>query len=150
MESIVKFDSFDHFGLVVKDVKAASESWSAKLGISEWRYTPGDVVKLAHAFSGTAQYELIEPVEGKESLWADFLKERGEGLHHICHQVDDVDKAAADLVEAGGTIMTSIPKWMAYVEIGGPGSVILELLRSRNGMQKELAKLLYKQAQQQK
>lgn len=148
MDSVVKLDSFDHFGLVVKDLQAASESWSAKLGISDWKYTPGDVVKLAHVYSGTAQYELIEPVAGQDSLWHKFLEERGEGLHHICHLVDDVDKAAADLAAAGGTIMTAIPKWMAYVEIGGPGSVIMELLKSRNGMQKDLAKALYKLNQQ--
>jgi 4-hydroxyphenylpyruvate dioxygenase-like putative hemolysin len=88
------------------------------------------IVKLAHARSGVAQYELIEPVEGKESLWADFLKEQGEGLHHICHTVADVDEAAAKLVEAGGNIMVSTPKVFAYVQIGGPGSVILELLRT--------------------
>ncbi len=130
MESAVKLDTFDHFGLVVKDIKAASESWSAKLGIANWKFTPGDIVKLAHAKIGPVQYELIEPVEGKTSLWADFLETQGEGLHHICHTVADVDEAAAKLVEEGGTIMIAIPKWMAYVEIGGPGSVILELLRT--------------------
>jgi len=130
MDSVINLELFDHVGFIVKDVKAASESWSAKLGISDWKYTDGGIVKLAHARSGVAQYELIEPVEGKESLWADFLKEQGEGLHHICHTVPDVEAAVKKLVADGGWLMTYPSKHYAYVKIGGPGSVILELLRT--------------------
>ena len=132
MSSVISLDSFDHVGFIVKDIKAASESWSAKLGISEWKYTPGDVVKLAHAWSDTAQYELIEPVEGKESLWAKFLKERGEGLHHICHRVESVEEAVEKLVADGGVHMTPPNKYFAYIDIGGPGSVIIEVLRTKD------------------
>lgn len=131
MESTVTLDTFDHIGVVVKDAKATSESWSAKLGITDWKFTDAGILKLAHAKIGPVQYELLEPVEGHESLWADFLESRGEGLHHICHTVADVDEAAAKLVEDGGNIMISNPKVFAYVEIGGPGSVILELLKTR-------------------
>lgn len=130
-ESKITLDSFDHIGLVVKDVKAASESWSSKLGIGNWRFSDGgNILKLAHVQIGPVQYELIAPVEGKKSLWADFLEARGEGLHHLCHRVADVDEAAAKLVEDGGKVLVSYPKVFAYVEIGGPGSVILELLKT--------------------
>jgi hypothetical protein len=44
--------------------------------------------------------------------------------------VDDVDAAAAKLVAEGGEIMVSTPGIFAYVDIGGPGSVILELLKT--------------------
>lgn len=131
MESIVTLDTFDHMGVVVKDAKATAESWSSKLGIADWRFTDAKILKLAHAKIGTVQYELLEPVEGHKSLWADFLEARGEGLHHICHTVADIEEAAARLVEDGGKILISTPKAFAYVEIGGPGSVILELLKTR-------------------
>jgi len=131
MDSIVTLDTFDHIGVVVKDTKAASASWGAKIGIGDWRFTDGPVVRLAHATIGTVQYELLAPVEGQESLWGDFLAERGEGLHHICHTVPDVDEAVDKLVADGGNVMIRTPKVFAYVEIGGPGSVILELLRTR-------------------
>jgi len=130
MGSIVTLDTFDHVGIVVKDAKATADSWASKLGIADWRFTDGGVLKLAHARIGTAQYELLEPAEGQKSLWGDFLADRGEGLHHICHTVADVDEAVAKLVEDGGNVMISTPKVFAYVEIGGPGSVILEILRT--------------------
>ncbi len=131
MASKVTLDTFDHMGVVVKDAKATAESWSSKLGISDWRFTDAKILKLAHAKIGPVQYELLEPVEGHKSLWADFLEAHGEGLHHICHTVADIDEAAARLVEDGGKILVSTPKVFAYVEIGGPGSVILELLKTR-------------------
>lgn len=147
MASKVTLDAFDHVGLVVKDVRAAAESWSSKIGISDWRFTDYPQVKLAHARIGPLQYELIEPVEGQKTLWSDFLEAKGEGLHHISYTVLDVDDTVAKLIEDGGKLMTgpdgrpisigSNPMYMAYMEIGGPGSVILELLRTREPRQEE-------------
>jgi hypothetical protein len=94
-------------------------------------------LKLANGKIGEIEYELIQPVEGVDSLWAAFLRENGEGIHHVCHNVADVDVAAAALVEDGGKIIEyggapiRIPGLMAYVEIGGPASIILELLKSQ-------------------
>ena len=129
MASGVKLDSFDHIGLVVKDCDAAVESWSSLLSIGPWTVRDIGGLKLAQATLGPVQFELIQPVAAK-SLWADFLNTHGEGLHHICGRVDDVDVAAAKLVAEGGEVMIAIPGAMAYVDIGGPGSVILELLKT--------------------
>jgi len=128
MESAITADTFDHIGVVVKDARAAAESWSAKLGVPEWKFTDAGILTLAHGWLGPAQYELLAPVEGKDSLWADFLRREGEGLHHICHRVPDVEEAVKKLVAAGGWHMTWPSKDFAYVQIGGPGSVILEVL----------------------
>jgi len=131
MTEAIKLDSFDHVGLVVKSREATMKSWGDKLGAGPWRLTEAGQgpVALAHARVAGTLFELIEPVEGKKSLWHDFLEKNGEGLHHISVRVTDVDATAAKMVEKGGKILTSIPGgWMAYVEIGGPGSVITELL----------------------
>lgn len=130
MSTGVTLDSFDHVGLVVKDAKAASESWTSLLGINDWKFTDAGALTLVHGTVGNVQFELIAPVEGKESLWATFLAEQGEGLHHICARVADVDDAAAKLEAEGGEIMVRIPKHMAYVNMSGPGGVILELLKT--------------------
>ena len=125
----LKLDSFGHIGLVVKDCEATTKSWSSLLGIGPWTIRDVGALKLAFATLGPVQFELIEPV-AENTLWADFLNAQGEGLHHICCRVDDVDAAVAKLVAEGGEVMVSTPGTFAYVNIGGPGSVILELLRS--------------------
>jgi len=53
------------------------------------------------AFAGEApELELIEPVDG-ESLYSEWLAERGEGLHHLAVVVDSLDDAIAALEAAG-------------------------------------------------
>ncbi len=130
MESKVKLDSFGHIGLVVKDLDATVKAWSSLLGIGPWTIRDVGDNKLAFATLGSVQFELIEPVAEK-TLWADFLNNHGEGLHHIAHRVADVDDTVDKIVAQGGEVMISIPGAMAYVNIGGPGSVILELLKTR-------------------
>jgi citrate lyase subunit beta/citryl-CoA lyase len=80
----------------------------------------------------TADLGVVKTPEGTESLWAKFLETRGEGLHHICHRVESVEEAVEKLVADGGVHITPPNKYYAYVDIGGPGSVILEVLRTKD------------------
>ena len=136
MAGLITADSYNHTGIVVKNAEATAESYTKKLGAGPWRFTDVGSLILVHGHIGEIQYELLQPVEGIDSLWAAFLAESGEGLHHISHNVADVDAAAAELVKDGGEIVVyggkpvAIPNAMAYVQIGGPASVILELLRT--------------------
>ena len=136
MAGLITADSYNHTGIVVKDAKVTAESYAKKLGAGPWKFTDAGSLILAHGNIGEIQYELLQPVEGIDSLWAAFLADHGEGLHHISHNVSDLDAAAAELVKDGGKIVVyggspiAIPKRMAYVEIGGPASIILELLRT--------------------
>jgi catechol 2,3-dioxygenase-like lactoylglutathione lyase family enzyme len=102
--------------IVVKDIEAASKRWSAVLGLpeSEIRTTrPGGEVrmtvrgkpsearaKLAFFKTGQVVIELIEPVGGPSS-WQEILDAKGEGLHHIGFQVEDLKQAKRDLEAAG-------------------------------------------------
>ena len=130
MGSGVKLDSFNHIGIVVKDRDATAESWSSLLGIGPWTMANGAANKRARATLGPVQFQLLEPVVEK-TLWADFLNNQGEGLHHIAAYVDDVDAAARKLEAEGSKIIFLSPGREAYVEIGGPCSVILELNAKR-------------------
>lgn len=131
MANEVSLDSFDHVGMVVKNAQATAESWTKLLGIGPWKFTPGGAaLKLAHAKMGGVMFELLEPQEGQPSLWADFLASNGEGLHHVCTKVANVEAATTKLEEDGGTVMIKMFPHMSYVNIGGPGSVIMELLKS--------------------
>ncbi len=129
MGSAVTLDSFNHIGHVVRDRDATMKSWSSLLGI-EWRRTAeSGALNLAWGSMGGTEVELLQPTDDK-SLWAVFLKEHGEGLHHVCCRVADVDAAVANLEAEGGEKMMGIPGTMAYVDIKGPGGVILELLKT--------------------
>ena len=125
----VKLDSFGHIGLVVKDLDASVKTWSSLLGIGPWTIRDVGALKLAFGKLGDVEFELIPPVKDG-TLWADFLKDNGEGLHHLSGRVADVDEAVSKLVAEGGEVMTHTPGTFAYVKTGGPGSIILELLKT--------------------
>jgi hypothetical protein len=55
---------------------------------------------MAFTELGTVELELIQPMEG-ESIWKDYLREHGEGIHHIRFNVDDLDPVQAYLHEKG-------------------------------------------------
>ncbi|MDR5804861.1 VOC family protein [Caballeronia sp. LZ001] len=85
-------------GLVVRDLDAALREYADKLGIGPWRvytYAPPKLtdtkvrgvpvpfsMKLALAVTQDTMWELIQPLDGP-SIYAEFLREHGEGIHHV-------------------------------------------------------------------
>ena len=83
-------------GFVVKDAEKVATSFAEKYGIGPWvYYGPGMLskitmygkeadfdIRVACAFIGDVEMELIEPIDDK-SIYAEHLREHGEGLHHL-------------------------------------------------------------------
>ena len=134
---VLPLSRLNQIGIVVRDSDKVMESWTSLFGIGPWRVvevpftdldgSPGKV-KLCFADLGGVQFELIEPVEGR-IFHSQHLEEHGEGLHHLGFQVGDVDGEAAKIVDAGGTVLNSAPGRYAYMDTGGPGGVIFEVIR---------------------
>ena len=126
-----KLKEMNHIGIVVEDCDKVIESWSALFGMGSWTFREmgGGSVKLrvGVAHLGDIRIELIQPVEGK-ILHADYLEEHGEGLHHLGFYVDDVDAAAASLVEQGAKKLIDNPGNYVYVDTNEPGGVIFEIM----------------------
>jgi len=134
-----KLETVDHIGIVVRDCEKVTEAWERMFGISPWTFitntgtdAEGNPIeaKLAFAYMGDLELELIEVVKGK-ILHSEFLEEHGEGLHHLGFFVDDVDGEAANLVERGAEIILQRPGQWIYLDCGGPGGVIFELMQRR-------------------
>ena len=135
----VKLETVNQIGIVVKDCEKVIETWERMFGIGPWTVITNTgtdseenplEVKLAFAYMGDLELELIEVVKGK-IIHSEFLEEHGEGLHHLGFFVDDVDGAAANLVEQGAEIMLQRSGQWVYLDTGGPGGVIFEPQRRR-------------------
>jgi len=61
---------------------------------------------------GTA-IELLEPLD-KNSPISKFLEKRGEGIHHICYKVDDIEAVLKRLKEQGVRLIDETPRLGAY------------------------------------
>ena len=98
------FKRIDHIGVIVKDSEEAATLFSECFGFSKADtspYTdPQGEFRSIFLVAGDVTIELLEPTNPSGAL-ANFLQKRGEGLHHISIEVDDIDKKL-DLLKAKG------------------------------------------------
>lgn len=118
----VKVKSIDQVAIVVKDLERTVENYWKILGIGPWDIYAWEAPlvydfkyygkptwarsKIAVTMLGSVMLELCQPVEG-DSVYRDFLRDHGEGLHHLNFLVDDVDEVSEILVKQGFTSMQS-------------------------------------------
>jgi methylmalonyl-CoA/ethylmalonyl-CoA epimerase len=88
----------DHIGIVVKNLDRAIAVYSKALGLKVKTIERSEEFNVRIAFLpvGEVLVELLEPVG--PGMIRDFLKKRGEGLHHICYRVADLQKAMKKIV----------------------------------------------------
>ncbi len=129
------YRGIDHLGVAVRDLDAAVATYRDVLGFSVTGRERLDDRGLEVAFvdTGSGRIELIAPTrEGSEvSAW---LEKRGEGLHHLCVAVADIDAKFADLKARGARLIDQLPKRgahgtrVAFVHPKGASGVLLELV----------------------
>jgi methylmalonyl-CoA/ethylmalonyl-CoA epimerase len=87
----------DHVAIVVRDVDASLPYYVDVLGmtVSGQLELEDGSARVAYLEIGDTSLQLLEPL--KPGALADFLRERGEGLHHICLEVDDISNAVGVL-----------------------------------------------------
>lgn len=88
----------DHIGIAVQDINDALAFFRDALGMKLERLESAEGGRTDIAFLpvGTSDVELVKPNDTDSGL-AKFLAKRGEGIHHICLQVDDIEAALARL-----------------------------------------------------
>ncbi|NNK48212.1 MAG: methylmalonyl-CoA epimerase, partial [Gemmatimonadetes bacterium] len=92
----------DHIGIAVNSLQTAVPLFEAMLGENPaGRETvPSEEVEVVFFGHGTGRIELLEPI-GSDSPISRFLERRGQGLHHVCLQVPDLDTTLHRLAESG-------------------------------------------------
>jgi methylmalonyl-CoA/ethylmalonyl-CoA epimerase len=105
---------FDHMAVVVKDIQKSVDLYSKAFGlkfeeIAEHQLPP-DVItrgkptpytmKVSFAQMGPVRLEMVQVVEG-ECIYTEFLREHGEGIHHLGFEVEDLEKEVAKAESQG-------------------------------------------------
>lgn len=131
----------DHVAIIVHNIDQALAFYRDILGIAprEIRDVPTEQVRIAFLPLGGpsgSEIELIEPTTANSSL-VKFLEKRGEGLHHICLEVDDIKAALQQMQEQGVPVLDQQPRVAAegraiFVHPKGTNGVLLELLEKNN------------------
>lgn len=98
----------DHIGIAVRSLDAAKIYETLGLRIDHVETVETQKVRTAFLSAGDATLELLEPTS-PESPVAKFIEKRGEGIHHICLRVDDIEAHLERLTAAGYRLINEAP-----------------------------------------
>lgn len=103
--------SIHHIAIAVRDLDAALDFYRDILGleVTERREVPEEGVEIAFLPAGEGEIELLCPLDEGSGV-ARFLEKHGEGLHHICLAVEDVEAAMERLRTAGARLLSGKPR----------------------------------------
>jgi methylmalonyl-CoA/ethylmalonyl-CoA epimerase len=109
-------------GIVVRDLDATLRRYVDDFGIGPWgifEVTPENAPDLRHdgeplkgatrgatAMIGNVMWEVIQPLD-EHGIFARFLAEKGEGVHHIALRTPDFESAVAEQIQRGNTLPLS-------------------------------------------
>ncbi|MBE0416019.1 MAG: methylmalonyl-CoA epimerase [Dehalococcoidia bacterium] len=92
----------NHIAIAVRSLDEALGVFESLLGIkaAHTETIPDQGVKAALIPIGDGEIELLEPIDPEGGV-AKFIERRGEGIHHICLEVDNIDEELKSLAARG-------------------------------------------------
>ena len=129
-----KIKSINHVAIVVEDMDESLTFWRDALGIElrEVRDVPAEKSQVAFLPLDGSEVELVKPTSDDSGI-AKYLAKRGEGLHHLCLEVDDIEGMLAQLKTKGIRMINEEPrkasdgKRYAFVHPESTSGVLVEL-----------------------
>jgi methylmalonyl-CoA epimerase len=133
-----KLRRIDHVAIVVTSLDDALAFYHGVLGIAPSRIVefPTEGVRIAFLPLGGplgTEIELLEATDPTTGV-ARFIEKRGEGLHHVCLEVEDIDRALSELQAAGAAVLDTTPRRTTegrgvFIHPKGTSGVLLELVQ---------------------
>jgi methylmalonyl-CoA/ethylmalonyl-CoA epimerase len=128
-----------HLGYAVEDLEAASRLYQQRFGarLEEPETVADQGVKAAMFRVGESRIELLEPT-GPDTPVGKFLAKRGEGLHHVAFQVEDIEATLGELGRDGVELIDEEPRVgaggtrMAFVHPKSVHGVLTELVEPQD------------------
>ena len=122
----------DHIGIAVHDIEEARQPCETLgLTVTHVKEVSDQQVKVAFLPVGDTEVELVQPTTADSGV-ARFLENRGEGVHHLCFEVDDIEATLADLKAQGMRLIDQEPRQGAF------GRVVFLHPKSAHGVLIEL------------
>lgn len=128
----------DHIAIAVQGLDSTLQFFRDTLGLpySHTANEPEQHARVAFFPVGGSEVELIESTNPTSGL-AKWLEKRGEGLHHLCLEVDDIEAVLARLAEKGVQLINPTPvtnsagRRLAFVHPKSTHGVLIELYEEK-------------------
>ena len=125
----------EHIGVAVENIEKSVHIFRDLLGMPLEKVYESDVIKTKIAFFsvGGCTIELIEPMD-PSSPAAKFIQKRGEGIHHICLGVENVEAALREFEAKGIELLNKTPRKtqdgriIAFLSPKSTNGVLIELM----------------------
>lgn len=101
----------EHIGIAVKSMEQANEIYTKLLGNKPYKSEEVESEMVITSFykTGDSKVELLE-AKSPESAISKFIEKKGEGLHHIAFEVEDIVVEMENLKKLGFTLLSDKPK----------------------------------------
>ncbi|MBN2281381.1 MAG: methylmalonyl-CoA epimerase [Candidatus Marinimicrobia bacterium] len=130
----------NHIGIAVKSLEEQIPFYQDVLkmefaGIEE---VPDQMVKVAMFRIGEAKIELLEPTSADSPI-AKYIEKKGEGIHHIAYQTDNIDEEIENIQTMGLQMIDQTPRTgahetkIAFIHPKSSGKVLTELTEVKHG-----------------
>lgn len=131
---MAKVKNINHIAVVVSDMGKSLEFWQEAMGIHlhEIKDVPAEASKVAFLPIAGAEIELVQPTTDDSGI-AKYLAKRGQGMHHICLEVDDVAEMLGQLKAKNIRLINEEPRTTdngrkyAFIHPESTGGVLVEL-----------------------
>lgn len=128
----------EHIGIAVSDLEEAIDTYERLLNTPCYKREEVEAQKVDTAFfaAGESKVELLGAT-APDSVIAKYLEKRGEGMHHVAFEVEDIRAEMERLEREGFTLLNEEPaegaddKWVAFVHPKDNRGVLVELCQSR-------------------
>lgn len=128
----------EHLGIAVSDLNKAEEVWTKLLGVAPYKREAVEREGVITSFflAGPNKIELLESTLPDGPI-AKAIEKRGEGLHHVAFEVEDIRAEMARLKAEGFQLLSEEPKTGAdnklvcFVHPKGATGVLVELTQEQ-------------------
>jgi methylmalonyl-CoA/ethylmalonyl-CoA epimerase len=128
----------EHIGIAVKDLAASNEIFSKLFGRQAYKQEAVESENVIASFfqSGPNKIELLQATH-PDSAIAKFIEKRGEGIHHIAFDVEDIEAEITRLKSEGFQMIHEVPKdgadnkRIAFLHPKGTNGVLVELCQEK-------------------
>ena len=137
MDGAMMMKKIDHIAIAVHSIEEALQAYEGALGLelADVGEVSEQAVRVAFLPMGESELELVEPLTSDSGV-AKFLEKRGEGIHHICFEVGDIEAALQNLAAKGARLIDKQPRQgahgrVAFLHPKSTHGVLIELIEKQ-------------------
>jgi len=124
----------DHIAIAVQNLEEAARFYQDMLGLElkNVEVVKEQKTKVGFFSIGETSIELVEPAQDDSPL-VKFLETKGPGIHHLCFEVEEIERELKTLIDKGALLIDKSPRpgahqtEVAFLHPKGTGGVLIEL-----------------------